>query len=104
MIDFQCSKCGACCKRAGELGIMPQREDGACINLDVDNSCKIYETRPEFCRVNKMAEKNKVMLNMTTQEYYKFSNAICNSWIKEDGLNDSYLINIGNYGTDTEKK
>lgn len=104
MEDFQCSKCGACCQRAGKMGIMPQREDGACIYLDADNSCKIYDTRPEFCRVNKMSEKNKQKFGMSTLEYYKFNNAICNSWIKEDRLDDFYLIDIGKYGSDTEKK
>ena len=28
------------------------RGDGACINLTKDNLCSIYETRPDFCRLN----------------------------------------------------
>lgn len=94
---FQCSSCGACCRRAGQMGLMPQREDGACIHLSDDNKCKIYETRPDICRVHVMAERNKTTLNMTTIEYFKWSNSFCNTWIKEDDMDDSYLINIGSY-------
>ena len=57
--SFGCWKCGACCKIAG---LTPQlahwnRGDGACIHLQADNSCGIYETRPDVCRVNKMWER-----------------------------------------------
>lgn len=96
-MKFQCSKCGACCRRAGLLGFMPQREDGACIHLAEDNSCKIYETRPDICRVEKMYESRKNELNMSKKEYFELNNSICNSWIKEDEMNESYLINIGKY-------
>ena len=96
-MKFECSKCGACCRRAGMLGFMPQREDGACIHLDEDNTCKIYETRPEFCRVDKMAKKNQE--NISKLDYFKTSSAICNIWIKEDGLDSKYTIDIGRYGT-----
>ena len=95
MIKFQCSKCGACCRRAGKLGLMPKREDGACIHLADDNTCKIYETRPEFCRVDKMAESNGKWLGMTQEQYYRMNNQLCNQWIKEDGMDASYLIQIG---------
>jgi len=95
---FQCSKCGACCKRAGKLGLMPQREDGACIHLDHDNTCKIYETRPDFCRV-KRRENVPDDMKMTDIEYFKIANGICNQWIKEDGLDEKYLINLEAYDT-----
>lgn len=74
---------------------MPQREDGACINLAEDNTCKIYETRPDFCRVDVMAEKNKPIFGLNQEQYYKMVNKICNKWIKEDGMDKSYLIQIG---------
>jgi len=97
VIEFKCSKCGACCRRAGQLGLMPQRKDGACIHLDDDNTCKIYDTRPDLCRANVMAEVNRKKFNLSLLEYYKMSNTLCNEWIKEDGLDDSFLINIGDY-------
>lgn len=96
-MKFQCSKCGACCRRAGLFGLMPSREDGACIHLAEDNTCMIYETRPEICRVERMAERNREMFDMSTKEYFAFTNNLCNKWIKEDGMQDSYLIDIGKY-------
>lgn len=96
-MEFQCSKCGACCHRAGKLGLMPQREDGACVNLSEDNTCKIYKTRPEICRVDVMANKNEKLLNIGKKDYFKISNCICNQWIKEDGIDKSFLIDIEVY-------
>jgi len=100
-MKFQCSSCGACCRRAGQLGLMPQREDGACLYLDENNRCKIYETRPDICRVDVMAERNRKSLNLTKKAYFKLANQVCNSWIKEDGMDESYLINVEAYGPDT---
>jgi Fe-S-cluster containining protein len=100
-MDFQCSKCGACCRLAGELGLMPQREDGACINLAEDNTCKIYETRPLVCRAGEMAEINRKPLGMTKLAYFKMSSTLCNRLIKDYGMDDKYLIDIEAYGTDT---
>lgn len=94
-LKFQCSKCGACCKRAGWLGLMPTREDGACLYLNEDNSCSIYETRPEVCRVESMWEIRKSEL--TKKEYFKRNNHFCNEWIKEDGLGKEFLIDISKY-------
>jgi len=73
---------------------MPQRADGACIHLAEDNTCKIYETRPDVCRVNVMAEKNKGKLGLSTDQYFKVANRICNSWMDEDGMDESYRIKI----------
>ena len=84
---------------------MPQREDGACIYLARDNTCKIYATRPELCNMEKMYEKRKGPWNMSKIEYFKFNSECCNKMIKEDGLDEKYLINISKYdegdGTDT---
>ena len=52
-----------------------------------------------MCRVNVMAEKNKDSMNLTTIEYFKAANHVCNKFIKEDGMDESYLIDIGKYGT-----
>jgi uncharacterized protein len=68
MATWQCVKeCGACCNldpaERPDLDqyLTPEQlttylsmvgEDGWCINLDRDRrECKIYDTRPEFCRV-----------------------------------------------------
>lgn len=76
---------------------MPQREDGACIHLAEDNSCKIYESRPDICNVKKMYESRKEKLKCTEKEYYKISNLACNTMIEEYGLDDRYLIDVSKY-------
>lgn len=50
---WECNKCGACCKLAGFIVKNLNRGDGVCKMLLDDNTCSIYETRPEICRVNK---------------------------------------------------
>lgn len=97
-LKFKCTMCGACCRKAGELGIMPQREDGACIYLDNDNGCKIYEIRPEICRVRSMYEKRRDKMNITEKEYYRFSNFHCNLLMNEYGIDSSYSIDLNSYG------
>lgn len=96
-MEFQCSKCGACCRRAGQSGLMPQREDGACIHLDNDNTCKIYETRPDICRVEKGADTVGKTLGLSKIEYYKANNLLCNEWIKQDNLSDRFRIDLRVY-------
>jgi len=96
-MKFQCSKCGACCRRAGLSGFMPQREDGACIYLAEDNTCKIYATRPELCNMDKMYEVRKKQMNISKKDYFILNNEFCNEMIKEDKMSDEYLINIKKY-------
>ena len=103
-MDFQCSKCGSCCRRAGQLNIMPQRDDGACVHLSIDNSCKIYETRPDFCRVSNMAILHNQKTGIPILSYFKIASMICNNFIREDNLDKSFLIDVGAYDrSDTAK-
>ena len=52
--SFPCIACGKCCWNIGnntEAAYL-DRGDGTCRHLDeLSNSCKIYEHRPIFCRV-----------------------------------------------------
>jgi Fe-S-cluster containining protein len=98
MVKFPCTQCGACCKRAGETGLMPSKKDGSCIYLSDDNRCSIYSQRPDICSVYKMYKKYKTkkLLPKGTSErdYYKLTAKICNQFIEEDGLDDKYKIDI----------
>lgn len=49
---FECWKCGACCRFIGFTSPALDRGDKACINLLEDNTCAIYESRPDVCRLN----------------------------------------------------
>ena len=62
-----CTGCGACCKAVSHVEGFPKEfvlENGVCVNLQPDNSCAIYKTRPDICRVDKhyyQAGHNKKM-------------------------------------------
>ena len=75
-MDFQCDKCGICCKM---LTGIPQlaafdRGDGVCIHLK-DNLCSIYESRPDICNVKKMYTLFKEL--MSEEEYCKMMHDSC---------------------------
>ena len=65
---FACQpNCGTCCRIAG------------CDKLTADNTCSIYETRPDNCRSDKMYDmlKLKDMLKVDRKEFYKLSQELC---------------------------
>ena len=99
---FQCSKCGACCRRAGKSGFMPDRGDGACIHLTKDNLCSIYETRPELCNMELMWEKRNKELDLESRGltkigYFKVNSEVCNSMMKEDDMDEKFRIDLSKY-------
>ena len=99
-LKFQCTECGACCRRAGKLG-MPTKEDGSCIYLNDKNRCDIYEIRPAICSVDKTFDvlKKQTILpaDLTLKEFYIINNKECNKMIKKDKLNKKYLIDLDEY-------
>jgi len=97
-VKFQCSKCGICCRKAAELGVMPDRGDGACIHLDHNNLCTIYDTRPELCNLDRMYLKHKAELPaLTKREYFKINSSICNAWMDEKNLPADMRIDLDKY-------
>jgi len=58
---FPCNNCGACCKsiRLSTQTDWLDRGDGVCRYFDdQQNTCTIYENRPEICNVRVMYEKH----------------------------------------------
>ena len=75
-MNFQCDKCGICCKL---LKGIPQlaafdRGNGVCIHLK-DNLCSIYESRPDICNVEKMYVFFKEQ--MSEEEYLQLMSNSC---------------------------
>ena len=96
-MDFLCSKCGACCLVAGKRG-MPDRGDGACVYLDKNNLCSIYDKRPIECRVKESGENiKKNNPGFSIKDYYKLNTLACHQLIDEQGLDKKYKIDIKEY-------
>ena len=85
---FPSTMCGACCRRAFLVGL-PHLANGTCVYLK-DNECSIYSSRPDICRIDKGAE----VCGVSKPEFYRQNAAICNAMIKQDGMDDKYLIDI----------
>lgn len=51
---FPCTQCGRCCKQVfrSELTAYLDKGDGSCKYLSSENTCSIYEDRPDICRVD----------------------------------------------------
>lgn len=55
-------------------------DNGWCTKLKQDNTCSIYDERPEVCRINHKK------WNLEKDIYYSYVAKICNSWMDEDGV------------------
>lgn len=101
-MEFPCTKCGACCRRAGKRGLMPSKEDGSCIHLLPDNTCSIYTHRPPICNVHDMFDIWDTSLKLreqgyTREEYYAVNSEKCNEMMDEDGLPEHFRIDMRIY-------
>jgi len=78
----------------GHFGL-PDRGDGACGNLNENNQCSIYETRPDICRVDKMYEIRNPTISR--KEYYVENTKTCHKLIDKFKLDESYKIELKEY-------
>lgn len=63
-MTFDCSKCGACCRKVN------------CVHITDDNLCSIYDTRPVECDVEKGYEVF-FAAHMSKEDYYRENKRIC---------------------------
>jgi len=69
----------------------PMKADGSCEHLE-DNLCKIYETRPDICRIDKGIEQN--ISGAKDKQYWReLTISFCNKYQVEDGMDESYRVN-----------
>lgn len=70
------------------------RGDGVCRHLDLDtNECRIYESRPEVCRIDLMYDKHFSTL-YSKDRFYKMNAQACNVMQEEAGIDVSFRIKI----------
>lgn len=81
---FECDRCGLCCRHIKGIKELENflLDDESCINLDkTSNLCKIYDKRPDICRVDKMFKK--VFYKFISKEEYLNLNASSCKKLKE---------------------
>ena len=86
-MNFPCTSCGACCRRVYLVDVSMAKENGHCINLNDDNTCNIYDTRPEICRIN--FNKHKKTFS-SEKAYFEATEYFCKSFIDLDGMDKKY--------------
>ncbi|RLA79444.1 MAG: YkgJ family cysteine cluster protein [Epsilonproteobacteria bacterium] len=94
---FPCTSCGLCCKNISQIKELKEfdLENGICKYLDlIDNSCKIYESRPDICRIEKMFDI-KYNKYFTKNKYYIENAKVCNELQEKYKLDNSFRVNIG---------
>ena len=93
---FPCTSCGLCCQNISNIKELKDFDtgNGICIHFDpLNNGCKIYEDRPNICRIDKMfqLEYNKYF---TKEAFYMENAKVCNALQEKYGLDKSFKINI----------
>ena len=94
---FLCTSCGLCCQNISQIEKLKGFDlgDGICKYFDKQNlTCKIYETRPDICRVDLMFEKEYYKY-YNKEEFYKLNAQTSNILQEKFNLDKKYRINIG---------
>lgn len=77
--DFDCEKCGLCCKTLADSQLealgLPRAEGGGCGHLLADNTCAIYKDRPDLCNV--AAAHGKFFAAVPWAEFRDLNRAAC---------------------------
>lgn len=113
MNSFPCSSCGQCCRVVGFMlslreHMKPEDEcyeefisfpyeanEGICSQLQDDNTCGVFDNRPNLCKSEFMFEKY-FSKRLTKNQYHFDLAANCNELIKMGKLPDKYLVKIEN--------
>lgn len=96
-MEFKCKQCGQCCKTVGEIaGVLPLQlllilqpnKNGHCQHLGYKNGkayCRIYNTRPDICRVSEMASMRAKHLGISKDDAIRITQNACDILRQEEG-------------------
>lgn len=93
---FPCTGCGICCQNISTVKELKEFDlgNGVCKFFDIKtNSCTIYESRPDICKVDKMFDI-KYSNEFSKKEFYKLNAKVCNELQKKYKLNNSFRIKL----------
>lgn len=91
---FPCTGCGLCCQNISTINELKEFDlgNGTCKYFNIsDNSCAIYDTRPDICRVDKMYE-TKYNNFFSKNEFYIENAKVCNQLQDKYKLDNSFRI------------
>ena len=91
---FPCTGCGACCRHIESSEELKDFDlgNGTCKHLNtIDNSCNIYDTRPDICKVDKMFEI-KYYKEFSRENFYIKNAEVCNYLQALHNLDESYRL------------
>lgn len=94
---FPCTACGLCCQNISSIKELSHFDlgNGICKYLNrMDNTCNIYETRPDICCIDKMFEL-KYKEHFTQENFYIENAKVCNSLQEQYNLDESFRVKIG---------
>ena len=95
-LSFDCTKCGACCKRIAQIAELKDFDsgNGVCSQLDLaTNECKIYANRPLVCRVDEMFEKYFSSV-LSKAEFYGLNAKCCNILQEQQGISENFRMKL----------
>jgi len=91
-LEFACTSCGACCRRAYVIkDVVPVRQDGTCkhlLELGHTSRCAIYEARPNECRVGFARQGTE----LSVEEYLRLSAQACNGMQEQDEMPEHFRV------------
>lgn len=95
-MDFPCTKCGACCRFAGVIHSELSRGNGfpSCKYLK-DNECTIYDTRPDYCRLDYELHRNGSAKDCNSEmEYFETRKEGCDFLQKMLHIDPKYTVKL----------
>lgn len=91
-VTFGCTSCGACCRKAVSMGLMPTKDGTNCyfqvISPEGKSTCSIYEIRPPLCRV----DDGILPRDTDLVSWHKKVGKRCNELQAAEGLDDSWRV------------
>ena len=93
---FPCTSCGLCCQNISKIKELKEFDlgNGICKYFNcIDNSCMVYDNRPDICSVDRMfeIEYNKYF---TREEFYIENAKVCNNLQEKYRINENYRVKI----------
>lgn len=96
-LTFPCTSCGLCCQNISNIEELKDYDlgNGICKHFDILNkNCKIYDDRPNICRVDTMFQL-EYKKYFTKEAFYIENAKVCNALQEQYGLNESFKIIVG---------